>query len=152
MSSAARAIQEQVRVLALQIGVRPAARQLGLNEDTVCSWSKRYNWDTPTIQPGPENSASKLQATHVGDTIARELAENERETKLGLSKHAKHAISAINKSKHPAKWTKEAHDIAKVAGIVHGWNSQDKGGNQFTLNVLNVGSFGVTVGDTDAQP
>lgn len=36
--------REKVKMVALQIGVREAARQFGLNENTVMAWSIRYNW------------------------------------------------------------------------------------------------------------
>lgn len=43
--------KEAVRVLAIEIGAREAARKLGLNEDTVCSWSRRLNWKLPKRVP-----------------------------------------------------------------------------------------------------
>jgi hypothetical protein len=39
--------RESVRVLALQIGARAAARRLGINEKTVLSWSHRGKWKLP---------------------------------------------------------------------------------------------------------
>jgi hypothetical protein len=39
--------RESVRALALQIGARPAARRLGINEKTVLSWSHRGKWNLP---------------------------------------------------------------------------------------------------------
>jgi transposase-like protein len=39
--------REAVRVLAIELGAREAARRLGLNPNTVLSWSKRYNWELP---------------------------------------------------------------------------------------------------------
>ena len=38
---------ESVRVLALQIGARAAARRLCINEKTVLSWSHRGKWKLP---------------------------------------------------------------------------------------------------------
>lgn len=35
---------DEVRLVALQIGVREAARQFGLEEDTVKKWSSREGW------------------------------------------------------------------------------------------------------------
>jgi hypothetical protein len=37
---------EQVRAVAVQIGVREAARQFGLKEDTVKGWSREEQWLT----------------------------------------------------------------------------------------------------------
>jgi len=139
--TAAKAIQEQVRILALQIGVRPAARQLGLNEDTVCSWASRYDWKTPTTQPGPQNSASKLQASYVADSVASELAENERETRLSLSRYARRAAKdSESATLKDAPYVKAA---AQVAGITHKWGDQEGKASHFTLNVLNLNSLEV---------
>ena len=44
--------RESVRVLAIELGAREAARRLGLNEDTVCSWARRYNWQLPQRKRG----------------------------------------------------------------------------------------------------
>lgn len=44
--------REAVRVLAIELGAREAARRLGLNEDTVCSWARRYKWNLPQRKNG----------------------------------------------------------------------------------------------------
>ena len=139
--TAAKAIQEQVRILALQIGVRPAARQLGLNEDTVCSWAARYNWKVPTVTNGAPSIASTLQATHVADSVASELAENERETRLSLSRYARRAAKdSEGASLKDAPYVKSA---AQVAAITHKWGDQEGKASHFTLNVLNLNSLEV---------
>lgn len=137
--NAATAIQEQVRILAMDIGVRPAARKLGLNEDTVCSWAIRYGWEIKPAKRGPETIASKMQATTVGDAIRDELAENERETRLSLSRYAKRA--AKDSENATLKDAPYVHKAAQVAGIAHRWGDNDKQSNQFTLNVLNINSL-----------
>jgi hypothetical protein len=42
--SEAIALRAQVKMLALQIGLRAAARECGLKEDTVKKWAQRYDW------------------------------------------------------------------------------------------------------------
>jgi len=37
--------REAVRVLAIELGAREAARRLGLKEGTVLSWASRYKWN-----------------------------------------------------------------------------------------------------------
>lgn len=122
----------------MDIGVRPAARKLGLNEDTVCSWAIRYGWEIKPAKRGPETIASKMQATTVGDAIRDELAENERETRLSLSRYARRA--ARNAETATLRDAAYVHKAAQVAGIVHKWSNDDKP-NQFTLNVLNINSL-----------
>jgi hypothetical protein len=39
--------REQVRMLAIQIGYRAAARECGLSEDRVRQWAHRYGWSLP---------------------------------------------------------------------------------------------------------
>jgi len=140
-SSPARATQQElVRLLYLQHGNHKVVSELsGVDYDLVRQWAVRGKW---TKQDVSQSVTSPIRA--VADNVESELADNERETRLGLSKHAKHAIRAINKSVHPAKWTKEAKEIAQTAGIVHGW-ADAKPSNQFTLNVLNVNTFDVSV-------
>ena len=135
--------RELVRILYLEHGHQKASELSGVRYDLVRQWAHRYKWDAQTKRVTNVTKA-------IADRVSDELAYNERETRLGLAKHAKYAIAAINKSVHPAKWTKEAKEIAQTAGIVHKWSDQGTG-QIFTLNVLNMGAFGVTVGDSEAE-
>ena len=40
-----REYREQMRMLALDIGIRPAARACGLKESRVLNWAVRYGWN-----------------------------------------------------------------------------------------------------------
>ena len=77
------------------------------------------------------------------------LQQHEHTTRLTLAKYASNAAAAIHKSVHPAKYTKEAKDLASVMATVHR-QDQHSGVNAFTLNVLNMGSMDVQVDDTHA--
>src|SRR6266478_8303987 len=44
--------REAVRILALSIGAREAARRLGIKESTLLSWSHRLNWRLPRRKVG----------------------------------------------------------------------------------------------------
>ncbi len=136
--------KESVRMLAIEIGVRPAARKLGLNEDRVCQWSHRGNWfpTLPDVQGKTVSTVSKP-----GDILASELATHENTTRLTLAKYASNAAAAIHKSVHPTRYTRQAKDIAGVMATVH---RQDEGKQsaQFSLNVLNLNMFSDTEGPT----
>ncbi len=124
--------KESVRMLAIEIGVRPAARQLGLDEDRVCQWSHRGNWfpAQPDVQRSTVSTVSKP-----GDVLLRELQTHERETRLSLARSArKLAIEAES-----AELGQSSHvlNVAKTAGIVHKWNDE-KQNVSFSLNVLNL--------------
>jgi hypothetical protein len=43
---------EAVRMLAVSIGAREAARRLGINESTLLSWSHRLKWKLPRRKVG----------------------------------------------------------------------------------------------------
>lgn len=125
--------REAVRLLAIQFGVREAARRLHLNEDTVCSWAKRGQWFTPKQKPPPQ--AIDTQALQAGDILLEELAENEKETKLSLSRSAKRMAKDAEQA--TLKHAPYVNQVAKTAALVHGW-SEREGKEQFTLNVLNL--------------
>jgi hypothetical protein len=44
--------REAVRILALSIGAREAARRLGIKESTLLSWSHRGKWKLPRHKVG----------------------------------------------------------------------------------------------------
>jgi len=137
--------KEEVRLLAIQIGVREAARRLGLSEDRVRQWSSRYDWFTQSPKTQTVTTVTKPSVA-----LMDELSENGNETKIKLSRYAKKQAEHLA-TKGKLKDHLAFKNIASGAGSLHGWD-ESKQGNQFTLNVLNVGSFGVTVGDQDAEP
>ena len=88
--------------------------------------------------------------TKPAEIVLEELADNERETRLSLSRYAKRA--AQDSENATLRDAPLVHKAAQVAGIVHKWNDTGAQGQSFTLNVLNMGAFGVTVGDSEAEP
>jgi hypothetical protein len=44
--------REAVRILAISIGAREAARRLGIKESTLLSWSHRLKWNLPRRKVG----------------------------------------------------------------------------------------------------
>ncbi len=127
--------KEAVRLLVIQHGQREAARIAGINENTVRSWAMRYKWSTPTAATKTQPNGHSALVERISD----ELADNERETKLGLARHTTRAIRAINKSVHPVKYTRQANDVAKTASIAFKWNDKEQSGN----TVVNIALLGV---------
>ncbi len=126
---------ELVRALSMEIGIRPAARKLGVNEDTACSWADRYGWDiSGKVNNGPVNSASKLQANPI-DILQSELQTHERETRLSLARSARKLASEAES----AELSQSSHvlNVAKTAAVVHKWGDE-KQNVSFSLNVLNL--------------
>ncbi len=121
--------KEAVRLLVIQHGQREAARLAGLNEDTVCSWAKRYGWST----------ASRPQAvtgnTALVERVSDELQTHERETRLSLARSARKLATEAES----AKLNESSHilNVAKTAAVVHKWGDE-KQNVSFSLNVLNL--------------
>jgi hypothetical protein len=71
--------REAVRVLAIELGVREAARRCGLSEDRVRKWSSRYKW---LEQRAPkQQQAAVTVVTKPGDVLLathKELGERSR--------------------------------------------------------------------------
>jgi len=138
--------REAVRLLAIEHGVREAARMTGLNEDRVRQWSHRFRW-LHNSQGAKSNGAVTSVTTRPSDAHVEALAHHEGQTRLTLAKYASNAAAAIHKSVHPTRYTKQARDIAGVMATVHK-QDQDKPGAQFSLNVLNLNMFSDTDGPT----
>ena len=130
--------RELVKLLVIEHGQKKAAELSGEPYEKVRKWTQRGNW-----------LASHSVPNGVAETVCRvadELADNERETRLSLSRYAKRAAKdAEGASLKDAPYVKSA---AQVAGIVHKWDSDSSKGNHFTLNTLNINSL-VVDGTTD---
>ncbi len=124
--------KESVRMLAIEFGVREAARRCGLNEDRVRQWSSRKQWFAP---PKDVQNANVTTVTTPGDVLASELQTHERETRLSLARSARKLATEAES----AKLNESNHilNVAKTAGIVHKWNDE-KQNVSFSLNVLNL--------------
>jgi hypothetical protein len=126
-----------VRVLAVAVGVREAARQMGISEDAVRQRSKREGW-----MASPKTVAQRAQAKPVtsvspdalspADALANVLQEYERETKLSLARSARRmAKDAEQATLREAPYV---HKTAQVASITHSWREKEKNPNA----ILNV--------------
>lgn len=82
--------KEQVRMLVLNIGVRPAARELGIPEGTVQDWSAAGKWLEPTRPkaaqlPPPATLVHPTSPTNPADALANTLERCKGRTKVGLA-------------------------------------------------------------------
>ncbi len=132
---------ELVKALALEIGIRPAARKLGVNEDTACSWADRYGWDISGTKPGPENSASRLQANPI-DVLQATLAARKQESRAKLSEYQVRAATEAAAHEKPLSITRQVNDLASIHSKV--WPEEQNTVNAFSLNVLNLTMFDST--------
>jgi hypothetical protein len=132
--------REAVRLLAIELGAREAARRLGLNEDTVCSWARRYNWQLPQRKSGrPSTDLASTLHIKPGDVLLAEHKALETTTKTALMQAtAKAAAKAAQKPHLDVSNTSHLRDLAQSAARIFGWD-QDKGkGPRDTYNTLVV--------------
>ncbi len=122
--------KEAVRLLVIQHGQREAARIAGLNEDTVCSWAKRYGWSI----------ASKPQAnghSALVDRIQSEIERLEHETRSSLARSA----ARLAKKSESAELDQSPHvkNVAQTAAIVHRWDAKTENTQNVVVNVALLG-------------
>jgi uncharacterized protein YjcR len=117
--------REAVRVLAIELGAREAARRLGLNPNTVLSWSKRYNWELPNRRGGATKASANaitLQS-RPGDVLIATHRELEGRTKTALAKATVRAAEEAATAAKPLPVSKTAHlrDLAQSAARIFAW-------------------------------
>lgn len=113
--------REAVRVLVVAIGVREAARQMGLSENTVLSWANRGGWlqsvaDARAIRDARNAPAMQSPAINPADALQNTLLERRNRTKLALS------AWSVTASEHSATLSGEealaaAPSVAQVATV-----------------------------------
>jgi hypothetical protein len=112
-----------VRVLAVAVGVREAARQMGISQDAVRQRSKREGWmaclkavvQRALAKPVTSVSPNALSPAHA---LANVFSERKHRTRLGLSKYA--AEAAEEAAEHPDKLliAGKVKDVASVHGTL----------------------------------
>ena len=107
-----------VRVLAVAVGVREAARQMGISEDAVRQRSKREGWmacpkalaQRALAKPVTRVSPNALSPA---DALAN-VSERKRRTKLGLSKYAAEAAERAAESDGDLRLSRNVRDVVAV--------------------------------------
>lgn len=146
--------REAVKTLAIAIGVRQAAREMGLPQGTVQAWSKRGHWfDDPRSKTAVINGrqsvqplATKAPSVALQDTLAR-LGES---TRANLAKA--HSKATAYAAKLPAKelMSKDKATALRLhgqgAGLVHQWEAKQ----QQTNVMVNVALLGIDPGEVQA--
>jgi Putative ATPase subunit of terminase (gpP-like) len=123
--------REAVRVLAIELGAREAARRLGLNPNTVLSWAKRDNWELPNRRGGATKASANaitLQSKP-GDVLLATHKELGERTKSGLARATARAAEAAATAVEPLPVSNTARlrDLAASAARIFGWDSDKPG-------------------------
>lgn len=128
---------EQVKAVALQIGVREAAKQFGLKECTVLQWSRREKWfgNSDLIEQARAAKIEKQGLTQVVTKTASEIMLNYKgKTKLAQAK------AVYKTAKHFSKLDPEtlAHKTQEVKNNVDSGTKlwpEEQGNNLTQINV-----------------
>lgn len=116
-------------MLVLSVGVREAARQMGINEKTVLHWSHTGNWLAHTRpQPAPvlplSMQSHSVVSVKPADALQNTLLECKGKTRVGLAKWA--AKSATHLATLEGEEAAAAHQPAVGTATVMGklWPEQ----------------------------
>src|SRR5262249_47093504 len=108
-----------VRVLAVAVGVREAARQMGISQDAVRQRSKREGWmaspkavvQRALAKPVTSVSPVALSPAHA---LANVFSERKHRSKLGLSKFVAEAAERAGESDGNLALSRKVRDVAAV--------------------------------------
>ncbi len=122
--------KELVRLLFHEHGHQKASEMSGVRYDLVRKWASLGKWKQL-------HKPSQSPVAIAADNVANEIAECERETRLGLARYSKRAAkSAEEASLRDAPYV---HKAAQVAGIAFKWDAKEQQSN----TVVNVAILGV---------
>jgi hypothetical protein len=156
-----------LRAAAIAIGIRPAARQAArdLPPDEqerfiqrAMKRCSRQKWLVKSQEDKADavvTSPSALSANvrKGADVLSEILAEDSRETRIGLSAAARKAAETLAKmpGSKVIKHAQAHRHMTASSSVLHGWD--DKGNPvPFSLNVLNIGSCGIEIRDDNGNP
>ncbi len=126
-------------MLVLDLGYEKTSERTGIKPATLRQWAKRFAWKVSHSQQ------TVTSVTKPGDVLLDELAECERETRLGLARYSKRAAkSAEEASLRDAPYV---HKAAQVAGIAFKWDAKEQQNN----TVVNVAILGIQPADVQVQ-
>ena len=137
-TSANQVSREAVKTLAIAVGVREAARQLGLTESRVLQWSKREKWFAPTPQPPNQGVITVIKKP--SQALSDSLQDDSKATRIGFSKAARKASEKL--AQMPSETLLEpavsvsASKWHGIASGTHGW--AEKGNSGINLQILNI--------------
>ena len=115
--------REAVRVLAIELGAREAARRLGIKESTVLSWAKRNHWKLPRRKGGGTGKNAISLAIKPGDALIAAHEELEDTTKTALMQTlSKAAQKVATKEALDVSNTAQLRDICLAAARMFGWD------------------------------
>src|SRR6516165_6457194 len=125
----AKSDRDKAKPYVLLLGVREAARQLGLNEDTVSAWSARYHWLKDHREAIANSKKNYLQAA--ASSSPNTLSVYSKNTKLSLAVATNKAAKKL--SKLPATklvrpdMSVSVKNYTSTASVLHDWQQEQAG-------------------------
>lgn len=145
MPAALNVNREAVKMLAMSIGVREAARQMQLAESTVKSWSDREGWFAEPNKPPTMIRASG--ASKAPSEALRDIGDRSRFALARAGEKAAKHLERMPAQEIVNKATK-FKDIVGATSQLHGFDAKDQAGS-FSLNVLSLGDLNVKIEQND---
>ncbi len=122
--------RDQVKMLALELGMAEASRRTGIPDGTIRQWANRGHWFDPVPIPVTKQKQPVTGVTKPADVLAQVISENKLATRSGLAQFTADAATKLAKSKGNLKNTRPAKDIADIMSKV--WT---EGGASTTFNL-----------------
>ena len=120
-------LREHVRILAMQIGLRPAARAFNLKSDRVRQWAKRFNWRISLIRPAT-NATLSHNVTSPINALQNVLDGYAERTRLAMARTSQrafeHSDTVTDEMLHELPRAVALEKHARVASIAHNWSTQ----------------------------
>ena len=127
----AHAFRQQAQMLALQIGLTPAAHAIGIKPERIRKWNERYKWNVSAIRPRSTKHDADLaemsrSVTNPINALSNLLAVEADRTRSAMARTARrafeHADTLNDAQLHEMPRAIALQNHAKTAGIAHAWN------------------------------
>ena len=140
MPAALEVDHDQVKCIAIQVGYREAARQLGLSEATVCYWAVKEGWSEQVKQVQQAVDVVKeRQGVHALPSGSSVLAKLAGKSKLLGAKVGHETLKSIYQHKGTPKLPMYAGAYASTVNAlskIHQWD-QPAAGSTVNVQLLN---------------
>jgi hypothetical protein len=143
MPAALEVDHEQVKALAFQIGIRDAARQMGLPEQTVLKWATREKW-TEQFEQVKQAKLLKIEKQGMSSVVSRSpleiIASLGGKTKLVQAKTVYKTAKAFQRkdSEQLIHLTKAVKENVDTADTLFGYTQGQPALTQVNINLTGV--------------
>lgn len=128
--------RDALKMLVLSVGCTEAAKQTGINLNTVLALSARGKWLKPALPALPltVQQPPAINAIKPVDALQKVISDRKQQTRAGLSKYCTDAAQKLDKSKGELRLSRPAKDIADIMTKL--WPEQTSGSGGLNLQLL----------------